>query len=326
MKGANVTLTKNAASPAAMKNLTVSAQDSSFTGAWGGALAVTWKTTTKSQNEDSANAGIAGAASVNVQRHRDVLALMADNRIKGADSIENVAVSNLKNDVRADITQTRKDTGALRNIGALTNEAVSGMTQIGAAIGVGAASGSEHAAAVTGSFAVNNFANKTAAQLTRVTLTADSANVRTDDKQMAGAYQEYLKDRGIDATGDSYQKDFAKGKSNSSLAVDQDGNLTHSGGSTIVTAAASISAAAGSSAATAAGIGVGVGVIKNDFTAGVKGSDLEMKGAQGLNVESVADSYHGCEERLGHPQHRHGHCGNRKRGSRLRLCRRQQDR
>ena len=391
MKGANVTLTKNAASPAAMKNLTVSAQDSSFTGAWGGALAVTWKTTTKSQNEDSANAGIAGAASVNVQRHRDVLALMADNRIKGADSIENVAVqkgatvaaalglsvmktsgntvtstaapvsltyneggsvtaaqmrdnyvnaaadgsalagaqktdlsnravssnaqvsggvsaglvfgskssnavgavvavSNLKNDVHADITQTRKDTGALRNIGALTNEAVSGMTQIGAAIGVGAASGSKHAAAVTGSFAVNNFANKTAAQLTRVTLTADSANVRADDKHEAGAYQQYLEKRGIETSGDKYQENFAKGKSNSSLAVDQDGNLTHSGGSTIVTAAASISAAAGSSAATAAGIGVGVGVIKNDFTAGVKGSDLELKGAQGLNVESVADT------------------------------------
>ena len=394
MKGANVTLTKNAASPAAMKNLTVSAQDSSFTGAWGGALAVTWKTTTKSQNEDSANAGIAGAASVNVQRHRDVLALMSDNRIKGADSIENVAVqkggtvaaalglsvmktsgntvtstavpvsltyneggsvtlaqmrdnyinaaadgsalagaqktdlsnravssntqvsggvsaglvfgskssnavgavvavSNLKNDVHADITQTRKDTGALRNIGALTNEAVSGMTQIGAAIGVGAASGSEHAAAVTGSFAVNNFANKTAAQLTRVTLTADSANVRADDKHEAGAYQQYLEERGIETSGDKYQEDFAKsknGKSNSSLALDEHGNLTHSGGSTIVTAAASISAAAGSSAATAAGIGVGVGVIKNDFTAGVSGSDLELKGAQGLNVESVADT------------------------------------
>ena len=394
MKGANVTLTKNAASPAAMKNLTVSAQDSSFTGAWGGALAVTWKTTTKSQNEDSANAGIAGAASVNVQRHRDVLALMSDNRIKGADSIENVAVqkgatvaaalglsvmktsgntvtstavpvsltyneggsvtsaqmrdnyvnaaadgtaltgtqktalsnravssntqvsggvsaglvfgskssnavgavvavSNLRNDVHADITQTRKDTGALRNIGALTNEAVSGMTQIGAAIGVGAASGSEHAAAVTGSFAVNNFANKTAAQLTRVTLTADSANVRADDKHEAGAYQQYLEDRGIETSGDKYQEDFAKsknGKSNSSLAVDKDGNLTHSGGSTIVTAAASISAAAGSSAATAAGIGVGVGVIKNDFTAGVSGSNLELKGVQGLNVESVADT------------------------------------
>ena len=391
VKGANVTLTKNAASPAAMKNLTVSAQDSSFTGAWGGALAVTWKTTTKSQNEDSANAGIAGAASVNVQRHRDVLALMSDNRIKGADSIENVAVqkgatvaaalglsvmktsgntvtstavpvsltyneggsvtlaqmrdnyinaaadgtaltgiqktalsnravssntqvsggvsaglvfgskssnavgavvavSNLRNDVHADISQTRKDTGALRNIGALTNEAVSGMTQIGAAIGVGAASGSEHAAAVTGSFAVNNFANKTAAQLTRVTLTADSANVRADDKHEAGAYQQYLEERGIETSGDKYQEDFAKGKSNSSLAVDQDGNLTHSGGSTIVTAAASISAAAGSSAATAAGIGVGVGVIKNDFTAGVSGSDLELKGAQGLNVESVADT------------------------------------
>ena len=391
VKGANVTLTTNAASPAAMKNLTVSAQDSSFTGAWGGALAVTWKTTTKSQNEDSANAGIAGAASVNVQRHRDVLALMSDNRIKGADSIENVAVqkgatvaaalglsvmktsgktvtstaapvsltyneggsvttaqmrdnyvnaaadgsvlagaqkttlsnravssntqvsggvsaglvfgskssnavgavvavSNLRNDVHADITQTRKDTGALRNIGALTNEAVSGMTQIGAAIGVGAASGSKHAAAVTGSFVVNNFANKTAAQLTRVTLTADSANVRADDKQEAGAYQQYLKERGIETSGDKYQEDFAKGKSNSSLAVDQDGNLTHSGGSTIVTAAASISAAAGSSAATAAGIGVGVGVIKNDFTAGVSGSDLELQGAQGLNVESVADT------------------------------------
>ncbi|WP_159060753.1 leukotoxin LktA family filamentous adhesin [Selenomonas massiliensis] len=391
VKGANVTLTKNAASPAAMKNLTVSAQDSSFTGAWGGALAVTWKTTTKSQNEDSANAGIAGAASVNVQRHRDVLALMSDNRIKGADSIENVAVqkgatvaaalglsvmktsgntvtstavpvsltyneggsvtlaqmrdnyinaaadgtaltgiqktalsnravssntqvsggvsaglvfgskssnavgavvavSNLRNDVHADISQTRKDTGALRNIGALTNEAVSGMTQIGAAIGVGAASGSEHAAAVTGSFAVNNFANKTAAQLTRVTLTADSANVRADDKHEAGAYQQYLEKRGIETSGDKYQENFAKGKSNSSLAVDQDGNLTHSGGSTIVTAAASISAAAGSSAATAAGIGVGVGVIKNDFTAGVSGSDLELQGAQGLNVESVADT------------------------------------
>ncbi|MFC2314622.1 MAG: leukotoxin LktA family filamentous adhesin, partial [Selenomonas massiliensis] len=394
MKGANVTLTKNAASPAAMKNLTVSAQDSSFTGAWGGALAVTWKTTTKSQNEDSANAGIAGAASVNVQRHRDVLALMSDNRIKGADSIENVAVqkggtvaaalglsvmktsgntvtstavpvsltyneggsvtsaqmrdnyvnaaadgtaltgiqktalsnravssntqvsggvsaglvfgskssnavgavvavSNLRNDVHADITQTRKDTGALRNIGALTNEAVSGMTQIGAAIGVGAASGSEHAAAVTGSFVVNNFANKTAAQLTRVTLTADSANVRADDKHEAGAYQQYLEERGIETSGDKYQEDFAKsknGKSNSSLALDEHGNLTHSGGSTIVTAAASISAAAGSSAATAAGIGVGVGVIKNDFTAGVSGSDLELQGAQGLNVESVADT------------------------------------
>ena len=391
MKGANVTLTTNAASPAAMKNLTVSAQDSSFTGAWGGALAVTWKTTTKSQNEDSANAGIAGAASVNVQRHRDVLALMSDNRIKGADSIENVAVqkggtvaaalglsvmktsgntvtstavpvsltyneggsvtsaqmrdnyvnaaadgtaltgiqktdlsnravssntqvsggvsaglvfgskssnavgavvavSNLRNDVHADITQTRKDTGALRNIGALTNEAVSGMTQIGAAIGVGAASGSEHAAAVTGSFVVNNFANKTAAQLTRVTLTADSANVRADDKHEAGAYQQYLEERGIETSGDKYQEEFAKGKSNSSLAVDQNGNLTHSGGSTIVTAAASISAAAGSSAATAAGIGVGVGVIKNDFTAGVSGSDLELKGVQGLNVESVADT------------------------------------
>ena len=394
VKGANVTLTKNAASPAAMKNLTVSAQDSSFTGAWGGALAVTWKTTTKSQNEDSANAGIAGAASVNVQRHRDVLALMSDNRIKGADSIENVAVqkgatvaaalglsvmktsgntvtstavpvsltyneggsvtlaqmrdnyinaaadgtaltgiqktalsnravssntqvsggvsaglvfgskssnavgavvavSNLRNDVHADISQTRKDTGALRNIGALTNEAVSGMTQIGAAIGVGAASGSEHAAAVTGSFVVNNFANKTAAQLTRVTLTADSANVRADDKHEAGAYQQYLEERGIETSGDKYQEDFAKsknGKSNSSLALDEHGNLTHSGGSTIVTAAASISAAAGSSAATAAGIGVGVGVIKNDFTAGVKSSDLELKGAQGLNVESVADT------------------------------------
>ena len=391
VKGANVTLTKNAASPAAMKNLTVSAQDSSFTGAWGGALAVTWKTTTKSQNEDSVNAGIAGAASVNVQRHRDVLALMSDNRIKGADSIENVAVqkgatvaaalglsvmktsgntvtstavpvsltyneggsvtlaqmrdnyinaaadgtaltgtqktalsnravssntqvsggvsaglvfgskssnavgavvavSNLRNDVHADITQTRKDTGALRSVGTLTNEAVSGMTQIGAAIGVGAASGSEHAAAVTGSFVVNNFANKTAAQLTRVTLTADSANVRADDKHEAGAYQQYLEERGIETSGDKYQEEFAKGKSNSSLAVDQNGNLTHSGGSTIVTAAASISAAAGSSAATAAGIGVGVGVIKNDFTAGVSGSDLELKGVQGLNVESVADT------------------------------------
>ena len=392
LSGANVTLTKQASAPAAAKkNLTVSAQDSSFTGAWGGALALTWKTTTKSQNEDSVNVGIAGAVSVNDQKNRDVLALMEDNTIRGADSIENVAVqkgatvaaalglsvmktsgntvtstaapvsltyneggsvtlaqmrdnyinaaadgsalagaqktdlsnravssntqvsggvsaglvfgskssnavgavvavSNLRNDVHADISQTRKDTGALRNIGALTNEAVSGMTQIGAAIGVGAASGSKHAAAVTGSFAVNNFANKTAAQLTRVTLTADSANVRADDKHEAGAYQQYLEERGIETSGDKYQEDFAKGKSNSSLAVDQDGNLTHSGGSTIVTAAASISAAAGSSAATAAGIGVGVGVIKNDFTAGVSGSDLDLQGAQGLNVESVADT------------------------------------
>ena len=393
MIGANVTL-KKAAAAMGTKNLTVSAVDSSFTGAWSGAMAVTWQ----GGSESKANAGLAGALGINTVKHRDVLAYMAHSNIIGASSIENaavqkgataaaalgltavkgagsgtgvavplsftyneggsvtaarmqdnfvnantdgsvlkntdgsaltdeqktnivnravssnvqvsggvsagvtagsqsantvgavVAVSNLKNDVRADITQTQRNTGALRHVGTLQNEAVSGMTQIGAAIGVGVASGSGSSTALTGSFAVNNFANKTAAQLTNVTLTADSVSVRADDKHAASEYKDYLEKRGVAASGDGYQKDFAKGKSNSSLALDSSGNLTHNGGSTIVTAAASISVATGSNASTAAGLGVGVGVIENDFTAGVKGSDLDIKGAQGLAVESVADT------------------------------------
>mgnify|MGYP000893168639 CR=1 FL=1 len=385
MIGANVTL-KKAAAATGTKNLTVSAVDSSFTGAWSGAMAVTWQ----SGSESKANAGLAGALGINTVKHRDVLAYMAQNNIIGASSIENaavqkgataaaalgltavkgagsgtgvavplsftyneggsvtaarmrdnfvnantdgsaltdaqktnisnravssntqvsggasagvtagsqsantvgavVAVSNLKNDVCAEITQTQRNTGALRNVGTLTNEAVSGMTQIGAAIGVGAASGSGSSTALTGSFAINNFANKTAAQLTNVTLTADSASVRADDKHAASEYKDYLEKRGVAASGDGYQKDFAKGKSNSSLAVDKNGDLTESRGSTIVTAAASIAAAVGGGTQTAAGLGVGVGVIENDFTAGVKGSDLDIKGADGLAVESVADT------------------------------------
>ena len=391
--GANVTL-KKAAAATGTKNLTVSAVDSSFTGAWSGAMAVTWQSGSKSK----ANAGLAGALGINTVKHRDVLAYMAQNNIIGASSIENaavqkgataaaalgltavkgagsgtgvavplsftyneggsvtaarmqdnfvnantdgsvltntdgsaltdeqktnivnravssnvqvsggvsagvtagsqsantvgavVAVSNLKNDVRADITQTQRNTGALRHVGTLQNEAVSGMTQIGAAIGVGVASGSGSSTALTGSFAINNFANKTAAQLTNVTLTADSASVRADDKHAASEYKDYLEKRGVAASGDGYQKDFAKGKSNSSLAVDKNGDLTESRGSTIVTAAASIAAAVGGGTQTAAGLGVGVGVIENDFTAGVKGSDLDIKGADGLAVESVADT------------------------------------
>ena len=392
MSGANVTLTKHASSSAgAKKNLTVSAQDSSFTGAWGGSMAIAWKTSQQSQNQGSTNVGIAGAVSVNEQKHRDVLALMAGNTIKGADSIENgavqkgatvaaalglaltkassssatstavpisltynnggsvtsaqmrdnyvnaeangtpitgtqktdianravssntqvsggistavvtgsqssnavgvvVAVSNLKNDVSADITQTRRNTGALRSVGTLRNEALSGMTQIGAAIGVGVASGSSSSKAVTGSFAVNNFENKAGAHLTNVTLTADSASVRADDKKAASDYANYLKARGIETSGDKYQEDFAKGNSKSSLAVDEHGNLTHNGGSTIVTAAASISAAVGNGSSTAAGLGIGIGLIKNDFEAEVKGSDLDIRGTDGLNVESVADT------------------------------------
>ena len=83
--GANVTITD-----ADKGALNVKAKDDSFTGAWGGAGALSWKTTTTEQNQNNMSAVIGGAAAVN-EVNSNVQSIIRSADIVNASSIVNAA-------------------------------------------------------------------------------------------------------------------------------------------------------------------------------------------------------------------------------------------
>ena len=83
--GANVTITD-----ADNGALNVKAKDDSFTGAWGGAGALSWKTTTTEQNQNNMSAVIGGAAAVN-EVNSNVQSIIRSSDIVNASSIVNAA-------------------------------------------------------------------------------------------------------------------------------------------------------------------------------------------------------------------------------------------
>ena len=83
LDGASVTITDKG-------SLNVGAKDSSFTGAWSGSGAISWKTTTTQQNQNNTSAVIGGAAAVN-NVNSNVQSIISDSTIKDAGLISNSA-------------------------------------------------------------------------------------------------------------------------------------------------------------------------------------------------------------------------------------------
>ena len=196
-----------------------------------------------------------------------------------------VTVATLTNDVKAQIRG-----GSYKKIGTADVSAITDLTQVGAAVGVAvAASGSSGSGSnygFEGVAAYNQLNNTAAASIDDAELTVDKIGVTAKDTDLGTKkYDQYISDRGLDATGATYLENI-KDTADDNLQ-DTKGNL-HVGqtGNTIVTAALGVtgnSGQGGGSASAAASISD----INNDFTAAVNGSTIMAGGLTGDTTGDV---------------------------------------
>ncbi len=195
---------------------------------------------------------------------------------KNSGSIGVVATwDSVKNTSKAEI-----DGGTYKKIGAVKDNAVTDLTQINAALGLGVAqgSGTDLAWDFQGSLLVGVFKNTAEANVKNITLMeADSLDVKAYDTDLGtNKFSNYLSARGFDTKGTSYLNDAKTGSEIDDIT--DKGNL-------IVTASTLISAAAGGSGGSGGfGAGVVVNEIDNDFLASVDNSTITLSSAAGADI------------------------------------------
>ena len=385
LDGAKITLAKDDAGNAGKLN--VSAEDSSFIGAWSGAAAISWKTFMTEQNWNNKSVALAGTVGVNMVNtdvasiisnstinnagsitntadksgalvaaglgmavekggagggnnyggaasvsvniaENDIYAVMQDNKVNNAENTEKTVLTNAAydNDVQvtgginasialggqqgvsvggtvtyAELTNNVQSAivgGTYNNMGTVDVRAVTDITQVGAAVGVAAATGTEENYGIDGVAAYNRLNNNADAVIDRATITADKVNAAAYDTDLGeNKHTEYINKRGLDATGDTYLQNisdtaedlYEKDDKGEIILVDGQPVLkVGQTGNTIVTGALGITATGGNGGGSGSAA-ISISDINNDFNASIKNSNIKTNGLAAEGADEVAD-------------------------------------
>ncbi|MDO4936224.1 MAG: leukotoxin LktA family filamentous adhesin [Phascolarctobacterium sp.] len=187
--------------------------------------------------------------------------------------------------------------GNYTQMGAVSNNAITDMTEISGVVGIGVED-TVSGGGFQGAVGINKFDNDVQALVQDVTLTGDSLTVYAYDTTLekSDEYKKYDKEGGenkpstseklkklrFDTTGDGYFKDAKKGADQES-----DTEFLKKHGNSIVTAAVEIQAVTGAGANAAIGAAVVLNDIDNDFTTEISGSTLTLTGGVNVKAEST---------------------------------------
>lgn len=387
LDGAKITLEKDNAGNAGKLN--VSAEDSSFIGAWSGAAAISWKTFMTEQNWNNKSVALAGTVGVNMVNtdvasiisnstinnagsitntadksgalvaaglgmavekggagggnnyggaasvsvniaENDIYAVMQGNTVNDADNTEKTVLTNAAydNDVQvtgginasialggqqglsvggtvtyAELTNNVQSAivgGTYNNMGTVDVSAVTDITQVGAAVGVAAATGTEKNYGIDGVAAYNRLNNNADAVIDGAAITADKVNAAAYDTDLGeNRHTEYINQRGLDATGDTYLKnisdtseDLYEKNDDGSIKLDENGEpvlKVGKTGNTIVTGALGITATTGDGGASGSAA-ISISDINNDFNASIKNNSIiKTNGMPAEKADNTAD-------------------------------------
>lgn len=274
------------------------------------------------------NYGGAASVSVNIAEN-DIYAVMQDNTVNEAEDTEKTVLTNTAydNDVQvtgginasiakggqqgvsvggtvtyAELTNTVQSAiagGTYNNMGTVDVNAVTDITQVGAAVGVAAATGSENNYGIDGVAAYNQLNNNADAVIDGADITADKVNAAAYDTDLGeNKHTEYINDRGLDATGNTYlqnvsdtAEDLYEKDDKGKIKLDENGQpilKVGQTGNTIVTGALGITATTGSGGGSGSAA-ISISDINNDFNASIKNSNIKTNGLAADGADDVAD-------------------------------------
>lgn len=204
-----------------------------------------------------------------------------------------VTYANVANNVQGVIAG-----GTYNNLGTVDVSAVTDITQVGAAVGIGVATGSQKDYGAEGVAAYNMLTNNADAVIDGASITADKVNVEAHDEDLGeNKYTDYINERGLDATGETYlqnisdtTEDLYETDENGNMVLDENGQpilKVGQSGNTIVTGALGISASTGGGGGNGSAA-ISISDINNDFNASITDSTIKANGS-GLAEDNVAD-------------------------------------
>ena len=175
--------------------------------------------------------------------------------------------------------------GTYKQMGTVDVAALTDITQVGVAAGVSASTNSS--AGDGGSFgfngvaAYNGLTNTVKAEIENASITAEKVGVRAQDTDLKEKkYDQYISDRGLDATGQNYIDNVK----DTATDLEKPGTT----GNTIVTGALGISATTDNKGGAGAAA-VSVSDINNDFDAHITGGSVTASGIANEKENAVAD-------------------------------------
>lgn len=274
------------------------------------------------------NYGGAASVSVNIAEN-DIYAVMQDNTVNAAENTEKTVLTNTAydNDVQvtgginasialggqqgvsvggtvtyAELTNNVQSAiagGTYNNMGTVDVNAVTDITQVGAAVGVAAATGSENNYGIDGVAAYNQLNNNADAVIDGADITADKVNAAAYDTDLGeNKHTEYINKRGLDATGHTYlqnisdtAEDLYEKDDKGEIKLDENGQpilKVGQTGNTIVTGALGITATTGSGGGSGSAA-ISISDINNDFNASIKNSNIKTSGLAADGADDVAD-------------------------------------
>lgn len=274
------------------------------------------------------NYGGAASVSVNIAEN-DIYAVMQDNTVNAAENTEKTVLTNTAydNDVQvtgginasialggqqgvsvggtvtyAELTNNVQSAivgGTYNNMGTVDVSAATDITQVGAAVGVAAATGTENNYGIDGVAAYNQLNNNADAVIDGATITADKVNVAAYDTDLGeNKHTEYINQRGLDATGNTYlqnvsdtAEDLYEKDDKGEIKRDENGQpilKVGQTGNTIVTGALGITATTGSGGGSGSAA-ISISDINNDFNASIKNSNIKTNGLAADGADDVAD-------------------------------------
>ena len=274
------------------------------------------------------NYGGAASVSVNIAEN-DIYAVMQANTVNAAENTEKTVLTNTAydNDVQvtgginasialggqqgvsvggtvtyAELTNNVQSAivgGTYNNMGTVDVSAATDITQVGAAVGVAAATGTENNYGIDGVAAYNQLNNNADAVIDGATITADKVNVAAYDTDLGeNKHTEYINQRGLDATGHTYlqnvsdtAEDLYEKDDKGEINLDEDGQpilKVGQTGNTIVTGALGITATTGSGGGSGSAA-ISISDINNDFNASIKNSNIKTNGLAADGADDVAD-------------------------------------
>lgn len=204
-----------------------------------------------------------------------------------------VTYANVANNVQSVIAG-----GTYNNLGTVDVSAVTDITQVGAAVGIGVATGSQKDYGAEGVAAYNMLTNNADAVIDGASITADKVNVEAHDEDLGeNKYTDYINERGLDATGETYlqnisdtTEDLYETDENGNMVLDENGQpilKVGQSGNTIVTGALGISASTGGGGGNGSAA-ISISDINNDFNASITDSTIKANGS-GLAEDNIAD-------------------------------------
>lgn len=274
------------------------------------------------------NYGGAASVSVNIAEN-DIYAVMQDNTVNAAENTEKTVLTNTAydNDVQvtgginasialggqqgvsvggtvtyAELTNNVQSAivgGTYNNMGTVDVSAATDITQVGAAVGVAAATGTENNYGIDGVAAYNQLNNNADAVIDGADITADKVNAAAYDTDLGeNKHTEYINDRGLDATGHTYlqnisdtAEDLYEKDDKGEIKLDENGQpilKVGQTGNTIVTGALGITATTGSGGGSGSAA-ISISDINNDFNASIKNSNIKTSGLAADGADDVAD-------------------------------------